>query len=1307
MCKQWCRTETRRKNQVSEQEPRDHVLQGFDPAVIFGKGFDLGCADLVVGGFLREVVGRTVSALLMSAHDQEGHSVFKGATIFLPPAEATTVTEEDVYSALLRAIQELRDSPADVEEERILRKIVHVQHAFSLEVADLIRLVDEQRERRLIAVAEASRFRDSSIHLPAAFGVTAVRLPEDRWTPHVTSLCQQLVAAVKRIESYALVHVREIPARKNANRQQLQSVDDCYVASLAHAGDMEEVLAGRTEAWTSMVAQGRLVEVVAELDRLVLSEGTKLHMLVQLVNRTGRKADTVDLLRRLQPHLTSLPPEIAIQVAQVAAIAGDEDLAHELLPDGPDGIGDHMWLEEGLDVATQLEDNDRIAKFDARLEELVPGSARLQENRDRRLLMNCQEAKFGGRHRFTTKGFTAQHLELQKRLSEKTPDYAEAMEVAKGWNQEQLELAAVCCAVHARSVGRFREAAEVASALTSSSTYGRQATQVLLYSIRSMMLRELVPNEESDYYRGLFLFAFEFLARYPADEGVRSNLTALLSVESCGDQGVPLVALAMLELAERGVALSPPEAMPAAAALDLESEKVRVSLANAYYWLKEVGGGEPGVTVIPRELIVAAPDDFVAVLGQTIQRASGQQGEDVDLDSMEKLVLVACAVCPHATLERDEDIRLLRYLASQFAMAGQLQRARNLAEQILQMGQISLLRQRLAWAAFSDIYHRCRNHVLALVGMACALATDAAVSKEDLWQEVYTIHRILRDIGLLDLSRQFLPAMKKLLEDLGFDPVTDCRIVAADLGLQLMQARDASVDALQELLAKTAAASKNALGNRNRLFPLAVLLAQTEAKVKAAGGVVPPATQAILEEALGQVGSGVAKTIKTISSKRPSAADVLAMFNGVQRAAFAADAARDYAYIGLAARRLLDVGADGVVVPTEAAFAVEMLADQTVGLLSDMQLMTVDWPTRYAFELNDAGCDVVFMALDDKGELLVTHVAEREVRTIDQPRQKQPFRRRFDAWRTEFPQQYGIVDIRDGNNIFYLTMEKLDVRLPAAQRIVVVAEPALQQLTANLVVMQPDGGGFGHFAGTHVSIGAVPSLTWLAAARAAKRVAKTGYRAWISAELASEAEGGQEQVDRDGLVTQEPERVQTLDVTLRRLSGSFERFGFIVDTGQRLPRGMTDAALAVVTAHGGLSGDGRYLHSIRDDEELVEAPSALAGYLEGVELVILFVCSGGRIDKNPWDNSTVSLPKLLLNRGSRAVVASPWPLNVLVTYNWLDPFLRAWEDGDTVLDATRRANDAVAQNLGDAPQYSLAMRVYGDVLLTRAGPSVH
>ena len=1295
------RFENNEDTDVQEHEPINRVIQGLDPAVLFGKGFDLGCADLVIGGSVREVVGRITSDLLIKATDKNGRQVFSGATIILPPAEATDVTEDNVFAALLGATQELRGFPVDDEEEKVLRRIVRVLHTPSLFVADLIRKVEEQGPNRLITVAEASRFQDPTVNLTVVFGASATRLPEDRWAPHVTSLCRQLVSAVQGMGSYAVVHVRELPARKLENRQLLLSVDDCYVLELSQAGDMAEVLSTRSEAWVSMTLQGRLKEVQAELNGLDLPEATKLHTLVQLVNRMGRTADTLDLLRRMPPHLSELNVAAAVQLAQFAVHAGDEDLAHELLPNSPDGILDYMWLEAGLEVATQLEDNDRIAKFDARLEALMPASDRLKENRDRRLITNCQEAITGFEQRFTSVGFNAHHLELQKLLTEFQPDYDAAKKAARGWGQEWWELAVVCCAIHARSLGQFREAADAASTITSSKVYGRQATQVLLYSIRAMMLRELVPKAERDYYRGLFQSAFQFLARYPADHAIRSNLTSLLSVESCGDQGVPLIALTMLDLAERGVNLSPSDEVPAKSNADLLNDEVRTSITNAIQWMGKNGGGEPGVTVIPRELIVAPPDDVVAAIGVLVQRGSEQLGEDVDLDFMEKFVFIACAVCPYATKEHDDDIRLMRLLASQFATSGQFQRARDFAEQILLMGQTSLLRQRLAWAAFADIYHRCRNYVVALVGMACALATDITVPKADLWHEIHAIHRVLRDLGLFDLSLQFVPAMKKLLGDLGFDPNTDPRIVAADLGLQLMLARDTSVDGLQQLLVKIAEASESALGDRNRLFPLAVLLGQAASKVEAAGGVLTPSVQSLLERSLQQVGQKSAASIKTISAEKPSVEDVLAMFNAVQRAAFAADFARDYASIGLAARRLLKTSSSVGTVAADAVFAVELLSDQTVKLPSDLPVMAVSWAMQYAFELNDNGCDIVFMALDEKGELSVTHVADHQVLTLDQPRQEQPFRRRFDAWLLEYPRKYGTIDRNEGNNIFYLTMEKLDVRLPRSERLIIVAEPTLQQLTANLVVIQPIDGGLGYFAGTQSSIGAVPSLTWLAAARAARRSGRTAYKTWISAQLDSNLDDSEYPGGHDGADAQEPNRAQTLDVALRRLSGSFAEFGFTVDTGRRLPRDMGDAALAVVTAHGGLNSDGSYLHSIRDDEKLVESPSALANALEGVELVILFVCSGGRIDKNPWDNSTISLPKQLLSGGSRAVIASPWPLNVMVTYNWLDPFMKAWEAGSTVLHATKTANDAVARHLGDVPQYYLAMRVYGDVLLTR------
>jgi hypothetical protein len=1278
-----------------------HTIQGFDPAELFGKGFNLGCADLIQGGSFQDVVGRSISALLLNLKDKDGRSIFKDVTIVLPPATVTKHTEESVFTALAQAIKELRGFELDAQEEAVLRRHVHVVNSPSLEVTDMLRTMQEQGERCLIAIADASLYRDSSLDLPAAFGASAVRLDEDRWVPHVVSISRKLVPILKELEGYAVIHTPGIPAQKPTNVELLFSVDDCYVASLQYEADPEEVLSSRAQVWKSMVLQGRLPEVKTEIEGLAVPDSTRLHVLAQLLQGTGRDTEMLEIIAQLRPHLLTLPAETTIQVARFAHRAGDGELVHEILPKGPEGVFEQLWLEEGLELTMHLEDNERIARFDARLAELFPHSERLRENRDRRLLMNSKEARLGQSHLFTTAGFTDHHLTLQQRLSAQEPDYESVIEVATAWGQDWLELAVVCCAMHAQSVGNPKDAANAARLITSSELYGRQATQVLLLSLKSMMLRELVPEDERDYYQNLFQAAFQFLAQHPEDNGIRSGLTTLLSIESCGDMGIPLLTSTMLNLAHQGVRLTQPSSNSDKEQALKPDEAIQTSLKNGFTWLGDLGAGEPGVTVIPRELLVANPDDIVRIIVYMVHRASGQEGEDVDLEFMKKLVLLACAICPHATLERDEDIRLIRRLASEFATTGQFQQARDLAEQILLMGQASAYRRRLAWQAFGDVYHRCRNNVVALVSLACALSVEVAIEKSDLWHEVYAIHRVLRDLGLFELSRSFLPAMKALLSELGFNADKDPRYVAAKLGLRLMETRDAEAELLGEILAEVAEACRTELGDRNFLFPLAVLLGQSVFRAEGAGVKISPEVRATLDTALKQVGVNMADMIQTISVARPTAENVLAMFNSVGRAAYASDIARDYTVLGLAARRLLDFKPQGELAPNENAFAIELLADHTAALLGDAPVMTLDWPTRYAAELNQAGLDIAFLAVDSEGELAVTHVSGGQVRTVEQPKPEQSFRRRFRVWLQDYPRNYGRVDRNDGNNIFYMTMEKLDVRLPQSEKLVLVAEPFLQQLTANLVVVQPENEEFSYFAGTRTAIGTVPSLSWLSTARAAKRSGRTAYKAWISAAPRSGFGETAKVMDEGGTDQEELKREPTLDIALQRLSGCFEDFGFVVDTGRRLPRDMKDAGLAVVTAHGGLNSEGRYLHSIRDDEDLVEAPSALAAALAGVELVILFVCSGGRIDKNPWDNSTISLPKQLLNKGNRAVIASPWPLDVMVTYNWLEPFLQAWEAGDTVLDATKKANDVVAHHLGEVPQYSLAMHVYGDVLLTK------
>lgn len=1261
-------------------------VQGYDPRVLFAEVFNLGTADLIQGGSFSVVIGRTVIALLMGLTDENGKRPFSGVSVILPPASATSLNDEAVFDAMAAGTKALRGAELSAQEFEYLRRAIRIANCPTLDMADLEASVLKEGPRRLVAVATASIYRDRGIESPNAFGVSAVLTSEDLWVPHVASLCRRCVTAVKRGGGYAVIHVEESPATQPRNIEQLVEVDDCYVTGLSLERDEKEEVDRHAHRWLALALGGDIAVVIAEIDSLQLSEVNRHHVLAQLFSRVAMHDDAIATMTQLLPHISVLEPSNLVQLAWLAHKSGDDSLALSFLPADTELVSSVIWIEQGLELATAIEDNHLIEHYDARLAQMYPGSDRLRENRDRRLLWNCSSKTQEEGHAFTTAGFTEKHLEILNAVVSQELDYKGIIEQAREWGADWLELATICCSMHAWSIGQYRYAADIASEIATSELYGRQATQVVLWSVRSLMLKEQVRRDERDYYRTPLQAAIRYLALHPGDGGIRSQLSRLISVDSCGDIGIPMIAATMLDIAEEGVRLATSDREAHAPDRDEggngepDEHEIQATIEKGLKWLGDLGAAEYGVTVLPAEL-VPHPDETIRFLVRMILM-SAPKGEDVDPGFLEQLAMLVCAINPHASSERNEDLRAMRLVAGNCALAGQFQRARDLAEQILMMGQGNALRQRLAWLGFADTYHRCRNMAEALVGLACALATNSPVSKADLWQEVHAAIRVLRDLGLFQIARGFLPTLKKLAGDLGLDAESDPRIVATEMSLQLMEVGSNQHEEIEAIVSGLAKGFERAMTDRSLLLPLVVMLGQAVQKAKEAAVQVDESTLDLLKAGLALLGRQASQFVETVSADAPSAAGVTAMFNQVQRALYAPDAAGDFEFIGVTARRLLSDQVGRPASAEDKALAVELLADHAVALPAHPPAMQVSWPVHYAKSLNSVGLDVVFLGLDSAGELVVTHVSNGHVQSIEQPRHDRSFRLRMLAWLEDYPRQYGYVDAADGDDEFFITMERLDVRLPAPESLLVIAEPLLQQLTVGLGLVNPVGGGFPYLLGTTTAVGMMPSLTWFSMARASERTGKTAYKAWISTQEGPEANG-------------------TLGRALERLGGTFEDFGFTVDNGRQLPPDMSDAKLAVITAHGGLTAEGRYIHSIRDEDRLFEAPTALAAALAGVEVVILFVCSGGRIDKHPWGNTTVGLPKLLLNKGCRVVIASPWPLDVKVTYNWLEPFLREWQAGSTVLQATKKANEKVAQRLGERPQYALGMTAYGDVLLTK------
>lgn len=182
------------------------------------------------------------------------------------------------------------------------------------------------------------------------------------------------------------------------------------------------------------------------------------------------------------------------------------------------------------------------------------------------------------------------------------------------------------------------------------------------------------------------------------------------------------------------------------------------------------------------------------------------------------------------------------------------------------------------------------------------------------------------------------------------------------------------------------------------------------------------------------------------------------------------------------------------------------------------------------------------------------------------------------------------------------------------------------------------------------------------------------------------------------------QRITALGVLAERFDDDFRRHGVETSSGAEPPFALAGADLVVVAAHGGIGEDDRFFRVLEDDDHALTEPSALARALAGAGVVVLFVCSGGRVDKHTAASATVGMVRRLLGNGCRAVVAPPWPLDTAVPPRWLPTFLDRWASGAAVVDACFEANAAVRARYGYLPVDDLAMAVYGDPMAARPRP---
>jgi hypothetical protein len=276
--------------------------------------------------------------------------------------------------------------------------------------------------------------------------------------------------------------------------------------------------------------------------------------------------------------------------------------------------------------------------------------------------------------------------------------------------------------------------------------------------------------------------AIVWLANRPLEGEIRLGLLRILSPEVLGSIAVPMMAKLLIDQAAAGVRIrhrpKVDDRLPPCA-----PEKLGPIMRTGLVAMDAGGGAVLGKFVYPADRLTEPAEAVVLGFARLIEHVGERILDDGDIRTIEACLMMATAIAPLGS-EPDEDLVVIRLAAGRLALAGRVQRARDLAEQALVSGGGGPHRRRLAWFAFADTYARLGNSLESMIGMACALAADDEATWDQILYETLLLLRILRDIGLLPLARPLIVPARRALAEMGVGTRYGARIDTAELQLE-------------------------------------------------------------------------------------------------------------------------------------------------------------------------------------------------------------------------------------------------------------------------------------------------------------------------------------------------------------------------------------------------------------------------------------------------------------------------------------------------------------------------------------------
>lgn len=1225
-------------------------------------GFSLSGIDLFCLGTIRASKALTLMLTMVggATHPESGRSPFSRVCIAFPKTAMTGDAAAKLLASIAIQVESNNTNlPAGVEPAQWVSF-----EPVDLRAEALMELADGLPENSVLIVLRAADFRVEDL---AAVDGASAAVPEDVWVPQVHNLARMLLDVSKsRSLPIILEAGRDLPSNETL-RKLLQSLD-CVGLMGVEAQPADAYIAKNIAHWDGLLAEGRIGDVLDEIEDATEwpLRAREIYRL-QVLYRAGLYSQTIEAIENVT-YFAELDASLKLRLARIASDCGALVLAGRLLNLALPNLATVEELLAAALVANDIDDRRSSDLAEARLADIYPGHSALVDRRRMRLRAEGHFKELAQ----DIAGIDPDGAEFYQALADALSETTSYLDAATKIEEEHGARAGdirFLLARHAMVAAAFRDAADL---IVGAAEKEQRHIGLLIEAMEALILRQQ-DESDSDLILNALELAVTFLSAHPDHAGLRVRLESLFSFEKTGHTGKAYLAFVTLSLLSRPLDLVTDGPLDAGFDESFSVQEIR----PAVDWLEERGTVLIGQTTIPRELIPGDPDRLAINLMNVIERVAAEASDD-DVKTLDLLLSVVSSINAH-TQRQNYDLTAMRFAAAGYISAGRSQQARDLAEQALRVSSEAGQRRRQGWFAFADIYLRIGSHIESLVGFACAAAGDTNVDGAAAWSEMNGVARIFRELGLFDPARQAHQEATAVLRRLGLEGANSHRTRLIGLSIdfaELASDRNPSPDAVTALLERAVECAREAI--EDHPDPALVQLAQIISMANANNIPVGEASIEAFDALLPMASRRGAILAHSFGSSRADKEVLFSLYAMQETARYAEDAGFDARNVALLAKRMLWNEGDRLDATT-ATFLTELLADR------GMPLPGWETTSRPVPSLTDSGqpaaiaaavpaeCAVVALGLDSNGCLARTTWVNGRGSYVREPADVFSSDA-FESWKETLPFGYG-VDDGETANFFYTTTEHLMVTALPDGPVVVVADSDLQIFPANLLRVGDT------FAGQVRPISAAPSLSWLNASRESPAGSNGRLKAWIS----SRTEGG-----------------FTLAMVSERLAETFAKHGVELDESAYLPEDFTGAELAIVTAHGSL-GDSSQFQRVRDEGDLVVSATDLASKLRNVRVAVLFVCSAGRADKVPGATTTFGLAKKVLEKGSSAVIGSPWPLDSRVTYHWLPTFLDAWTNGRRLDEAVFAANQAVSKGLGHAPETALALSLYGDPGLVFAG----